>query len=182
MFDLSTLKTLSAIRPIATLGASPQKTVNFDKFYLERMENFGSQKTGIILSVNTTPHVIEQFDIQPRGSVMVQGKFNKADRDALLVAGRKKSANRVIALTDSVCAMRFQYARLFGQVHTIEALQKFFNHLRRAYHIALEGNGQGVMKFSVALGSVNVVYTSVEQIEATLYPMAYHFFKDDTEL
>ncbi len=182
MFDLSTLKTLSAIRPIASLRNYPQKPVAFNKFYLERVENFGAQPTGIMLSVNTTPHVIDQFEIEPKGDVLVRGKFGKHDREALLIPKRDRKTNHVVALTDTICAIRFQVARLDGKVYSINALQRFFNNLRRAYHMALEDQGHGVMEFSFSLGSVNVTYTSVEQIEATLYPMAYHFFQDDTEL
>jgi hypothetical protein len=184
MFDLSVLKTMSAIRPIATLGNYPQKPVRFDKFYLERVEAFGTQKTGIVLSVNTTPHIIEQFDIQPRNRVLVRGEFDQADRDALLIKSRRQT-NRVVALTDTVCAMDFQYARLEGRVYQIEALQKFFNDLRRCYHLAKENGPRGitcVMHFPLSIGTVKFEYTSLHQIEATLYPMAYHFFKDDTEL
>lgn len=181
MFDLSTLKAMTAIRPIATLGTYPQKQVRFDKFYLERVEAFGTQKTGIVLSVNTTPHIIEQFDIQPRNRVLVRGTFDKADRDALLIKSRRQT-NRVVALTDTICAMDFQYARLEGRTYSIEALQKFFNDLRRIYYIAKEQGGHGIMCFPLSIGTVKFEYTSLKQIEATLYPMAYHFFKDDTEL
>lgn len=184
MFDLSTLKAMTAIRPIATLGTYPQKQVRFDKFYLERVEAFGTQKTGIVLSVNTTPHIIEQFDIQPRNRVLVSGTFDKADRDALLIKSRRQT-NRVVALTDTICAMDFQYARLEGRTYSIEALQKFFYDLRRAYHLAKDHHDRGmfcVMNFPLSIGTVKFEYTSLKQIEATLYPMAYHFFKDDTEL
>lgn len=34
----------------------------------------------------------------------------------------------------------------------------------------------------VVLGSVNHKYTSRAQIESVLYPMAYYFFREDTEL
>lgn len=186
MFDLSTLKAMSAIRPIATLGTYPQKQVRFDKFYLERVDAFGSQSTGIVLSVNTTPHIIEQFDITPRGTVKVRGDFGVEDRKALLIGNRRYAQhNRVVAMTDTICAMNFQYARLHGQVYTIEALQKFFHDLRRAYHLAKDHDGRGmycVMRFPFTIGTVKFEYTSLQQIEATLYPMAYHFFKDDTEL
>lgn len=182
MFDLSTLKTMTAIRPIATLGTYSQKQVRFDKFYLERVEAFGAQKTGIVLSVNTTPHIIEQFDIQPRGRVLVRGDFDQRDRDALLVKSRRQT-NTVVALTDTICAMNFQYARLEGRTYPIEALQKFFNDLRIAYLMAVGlGRGNGVMHFPLSIGTVKFEYTSLNQIEATLFPMAYHFFKDDTEL
>lgn len=182
MFDLSALKAMTAIRPIATLGTNSQKQVRFDKFYLERVEAFGTQKTGIVLSVNTTPHIIEQFDIKPRNRVLVRGAFDKADRDALLIKSRRQT-NRVVALTDTICAMDFQYARLDGRVYPIEALQKFFDNLRSAYQMAIGlGRGNGIMCFRLNIGTVKFEYTSLQQIEATLYPMAYHFFKDDTEL
>jgi hypothetical protein len=180
--DLSVLKAMSAIRPIATLGSYPRKRARFDKFYLERVEAYGSQRTGIVLSVNTTPHVIEQFDIKPNGTVLVRGQFGAADRDALLIKPERKRANHVVAVTDTICAMRFQYARFTGVIYPIDALQNFFHELRRVYCIAKEMNGYGKMSFPLNIGSVKVEYTSIAQIEATLYPMAYHFFKDDTEL
>lgn len=180
--DLSVLKSMSAIRPIASLGSYPKRMARFDKFYLERVEAYGSQRTGIVLSVNTTPHVIEQFDIKPNGTVLVRGKFDKADRDALLIKAACKNANHVIAVTDTVCAVRFKYARFTGIIYPIDALQTFFHELRRVYCIAKEVNGVGTFMFPLNIGSVKVEYTSIAQIEATLYPMAYHFFKDDTEL
>lgn len=187
MNDLATLKSLTSIKPIATLGNTPGTTM-FNRFFFERLSAFGSVKNGIVLTINDEAFEdVEdwgEFIQTPMGNVTVRRAVTEDDLQSLSLPGMahlRHAGVRNFArlLSDDVVVFRFETARWRGVEYPIEELNRYFETLRRAYHLSDEA---GVIDVPIVLGSVNHKYTSRAQIESVLYPMAYYFFREDTEL
>lgn len=187
MNDLTTLKSLTAIKPIATLGNVPGDTL-FNRFFFERLSAFGSVENGIVLTISDEAFedVEEWADFipAPRGNVIVRRVVTEDDLQGLSLPSMHHIRfsgvrNFVRLLSDDVAIFQFETARWQGVEYPIEELNRYFENLRRAYHLSDEA---GVIDVPIQLGSVNHRYTSRAQMEEVLYPMAYYFFREDTEL
>ena len=187
MNDLATLKSLTNIKPIATLGNAPADAAPFNKFVFERVSNYGSVQNGIVLTINDDAHEdVEEWsefitDIKQR--VTVRRTVTDDDLQSLSLhvpaIHKYRELNYAMMLSEDAAIFRFVTARWQGQTYTIKELNTYFSKLRRAYHLSDQA---GVIDVSLRLGSVNHTYTSRQQIEEVLYPMAYTFFREDTEL
>lgn len=188
MNDLATLKSLTNIKPIATLGNVPGDTA-FNRFTFERLSAHGSVKNGIVLTISDAAYedVVEWADYIaiPQGVVSVRRAVTQADLMGLSLElpmpmlRRMGVRNYVTMLSDDVAVFRFVAARWQGQEYRIEDLNRYFEQLRRAYCLSDQA---GVIDVPIQLGSVKHQYTSRAQMEEVLYPMAYYFFREDTEL
>lgn len=186
MNDLATLKSLTNIKPIATLGSAHPHHVEFNRFVFERMGSFGSEQNGIVLTISDDAHedVEEWADYihAPSARVTVRRVVTDEDLQSFTLPNHVKhlrNLNYAMMLTDGAAVFRFVTARWQGQEYSIPDLNAYFSQLRNAYLLSDEA---GVMEVRLRLGSVNHTYTSQEQMEEVLYPMAYYFFREDTEL
>lgn len=188
MNDLATLKSLTNILPIATLGNQPRE-VAFNRFKFERLSAHGSVENGIVLTINDDAFEdVEEWMDYIRSPIGVQTVHRTATAEDLQslslampanVLRLRNVTNYVTMLTDDKVVFRFVTARWRGVDYPIEELNRYFTQLRLAYYLSDE---VGVIDLQISLGSVNHRYTSKHQIEDILYTMAYHFFREDTEL
>lgn len=187
MNDLATLKSLTSIKPIATLGNVPGNT-SFNRFYFERLSAFGSVENGIVLTINDDAFEdVEEwtdFIASPIGNVTVRRAVTEGDLQSLTLPSMVHIRwhgvrNFVRMMSDDVVIFQFENARWQGVEYPIGELNRYFENLRRAYCLSDEA---GIIDVPIQLGSVNHRYTSRAQMEEVLYPMAYYFFREDTEL
>jgi len=187
MNDIATLKSLTNIRPIATLNNYPVSPARFNRIFFERESAFGLHENGIVLTIsdNAHPDVLEWADFikSPIGDVRIRRVVTEADLESLQLrrsgSRLRRNCNYAVMLSDGVAVFRFSTVRWFGQSYPIAELTKYFEHLRRAYLLCPTS---GRINVPIMLGSVKHVYTSRAQMEEVLYPMAYYFFREDTEL
>lgn len=184
MNDLATLKSLSAIRPIATLYRSDPKVVPFNRVMVERVNPYpiGS---GLVLTVAADAHVgvldFEDYFDKPVGIVAVSRKFSPKMIASLRVPRTQAPGNTAIVLGDSKVYFNFHEARWMNQRFPLAAVQSFFVQLRAAYCMMREV-GQTKVDLVLYMGTVKYHFTTMQFVEQILYMMAYTFYRDTTEL
>lgn len=185
MNDIATLKSLTNIKPIATLGRATDNQRLFNKIHFERESARGQHENGVVLTIsdNSYEEVLEWADhiAVPFGTVRVRRLVTERDLDSLqltLPMSQLRNHNHAIMVSDDVAVFRFSFARWNGSNYHIGQLNRYFDQLRMAYLLCPTS---GQIYVPIRLGSVNHVYTSRAQMEEVLYPMAYHFFREDTE-